>query len=94
MGIHEPTRYSQARMNMIQSRNLTTCTYNEATEAKIAAAVRGEYFPEFETYCILDDLDVVARTLRVSTHFYPKGNPITQPISQNLTGFQQRDCVT
>lgn len=38
----------QVWMDMIQSRNLTSHTYDEATAAKIAAAIRGEYFPEFE----------------------------------------------
>ena len=35
-------------MQMIESRNLTTHTYNEATAAKIISAVTGLYFAEFE----------------------------------------------
>lgn len=38
----------QVWMDMIQSRNLTSHTYNEATAAQIAAAIRSNYFPEFE----------------------------------------------
>ncbi|MBK8906272.1 MAG: nucleotidyltransferase substrate binding protein [Anaerolineaceae bacterium] len=38
----------QVWMDMIQSRNLTSHTYNEATAAQIAAAILGDYFPEFE----------------------------------------------
>ncbi|NOZ51414.1 MAG: nucleotidyltransferase [Chloroflexi bacterium] len=35
-------------MNMIQSRNLTSHTYDEATAAQIAAAIRSTYFAAFE----------------------------------------------
>ena len=35
-------------MEMIQSRNLTTQTYNEATAAQIVAAILGAYFAEFQ----------------------------------------------
>jgi nucleotidyltransferase substrate binding protein (TIGR01987 family) len=35
-------------MNMIQSRNLTSHTYDEATAAQIASAIRTAYFSEFE----------------------------------------------
>ena len=38
----------QAWMDMIQSRNLTSHTYNEATAAQISAAIRNDYLPEFE----------------------------------------------
>ena len=38
----------QAWMDMIQSRNLTSHTYDEATAAQIATAIRSDYFPEFE----------------------------------------------
>lgn len=38
----------QAWMDMIQSRNLTSHTYDEATAAQIADAIRSAYFPEFE----------------------------------------------
>lgn len=38
----------QTWMNMIQSRNLTSHTYDEATAAKISAAIRSNYFQEFE----------------------------------------------
>ena len=38
----------QTWMNMIQSRNLTSHTYDEATAAKISSAIRGSYFQEFE----------------------------------------------
>ncbi len=34
---------------MIQSRNLTTQTYNEATAAQIVAAILDAYFAEFQT---------------------------------------------
>jgi nucleotidyltransferase substrate binding protein (TIGR01987 family) len=37
----------EAWMDMIQSRNLTTHTYNEATAAKIASAVQSRYIHEF-----------------------------------------------
>ena len=33
---------------MIQSRNLTTHTYNEATAAQIVAAILDRYFTEFQ----------------------------------------------
>lgn len=36
-------------MEMIQSRNLTTQTYNEATAAQIVAAILDAYFAEFQT---------------------------------------------
>lgn len=35
-------------MDMIQSRNLTSHTYDEATAAQISSAIRGAYFKEFE----------------------------------------------
>lgn len=35
-------------MEMIQSRNLTTHTYNEATAAQIVAAILDKYFVEFQ----------------------------------------------
>lgn len=35
-------------MNMIQSRNLSSHTYDEATAAQIASAVRDIYLAEFE----------------------------------------------
>ena len=35
-------------MEMIQSRNLTTHTYNEATAAQIVAAILDRYFVEFQ----------------------------------------------
>ena len=35
-------------MNMIQSRNLTSHTYDEATAAQIASAIITTYFSEFE----------------------------------------------
>jgi nucleotidyltransferase substrate binding protein (TIGR01987 family) len=38
----------QVWMDMIQSRNLTSHTYNEETAAQIAAAIRSDYFSEFE----------------------------------------------
>lgn len=38
----------QIWMDMIQSRNLTSHTYNEETAAQISAAILGEYFPELE----------------------------------------------
>ncbi len=38
----------QVWMDMIQSRNLTSHTYNEATAAQIAIAILGDYFPQFE----------------------------------------------
>ena len=39
----------QVWMDMIQSRNLTSHTYNEATAAQIAAAILNDYFLEFES---------------------------------------------
>jgi nucleotidyltransferase substrate binding protein (TIGR01987 family) len=38
----------EAWMAMIQSRNLTSHTYDEATAAAIASAIRNTYFTEFE----------------------------------------------
>jgi len=38
----------EAWMNMIQSRNLTSHTYDEATATQIASAIRNSYFAEFE----------------------------------------------
>lgn len=38
----------QTWMEMIQSRNLTTHTYNEATAAQIVAAILDRYFTEFQ----------------------------------------------
>ncbi len=38
----------EAWMDMIQSRNLTSHTYEEATAAKIVSAIRATYFAEFE----------------------------------------------
>ena len=38
----------EAWMDMIQSRNLTSHTYDEATAAHIVAAIRNTYFAEFE----------------------------------------------
>ncbi|MCO6453335.1 MAG: nucleotidyltransferase substrate binding protein [Caldilineales bacterium] len=35
-------------MEMIQSRNLTSHTYDETTAAQIASAIRNSYFAEFE----------------------------------------------
>jgi nucleotidyltransferase substrate binding protein (TIGR01987 family) len=47
----------EAWMDMIQSRNLTTHPYDEATAAQIISAIRGKYFAEFETLRVkLDDL--------------------------------------
>lgn len=44
-------------MGMIQSRNLTSHTYDEATAAQIAAAIREAYFAEFEALRVkLDEL--------------------------------------
>jgi len=40
----------EAWMHMIESRNLTTHTYNEATAAKIVSAVIGVYFAEFQSF--------------------------------------------
>ena len=38
----------EAWMDMIQSRNLTSHTYDEATAAQIASAIRNTYFAEFD----------------------------------------------
>ena len=38
----------EAWMDMIQSRNLTSHTYDEATAAQIVSAIRNTYFAEFE----------------------------------------------
>ncbi len=38
----------EAWMDMIKSRNLTSHTYEEATAAEIASAIRATYFVEFE----------------------------------------------
>ena len=38
----------EAWMDMIQSRNLTSHTYDEATAARIVSAIRKAYFVEFE----------------------------------------------
>jgi nucleotidyltransferase substrate binding protein (TIGR01987 family) len=38
----------EAWMNMIQSRNLTSHTYDEATAAAIVSAIRSNYFIEFD----------------------------------------------
>jgi len=35
-------------MNMIQSRNLTSHAYDEATAIQIVSAIRKSYFAEFE----------------------------------------------
>lgn len=35
-------------MEIIQSRNLTTHTYNEATAAQIVAAILDKYYVEFQ----------------------------------------------
>lgn len=44
-------------MGMIQSRNLTSHAYDEATAAQIAAAIREAYFAEFEALRVkLDEL--------------------------------------
>jgi nucleotidyltransferase substrate binding protein (TIGR01987 family) len=40
----------EAWMDMINSRNLTSHTYNEATAAKIVSAIRHTYFSEFEAF--------------------------------------------
>jgi nucleotidyltransferase substrate binding protein (TIGR01987 family) len=39
----------EAWMDMIQSRNLTSHTYEEATATQIASAIRNTYFAEFDT---------------------------------------------
>ncbi|MBI5586226.1 MAG: nucleotidyltransferase substrate binding protein [Deltaproteobacteria bacterium] len=47
----------EAWMDMIQSRNLTTHTYDEAIAAQIVSAIRGIYFTEFEALRIkLDEM--------------------------------------
>ncbi|MBI3170221.1 MAG: nucleotidyltransferase substrate binding protein [Chloroflexi bacterium] len=47
----------EAWMNMIQSRNLTSHTYDEATAAQIVSAIRVAYYEEFEALRIkLDGL--------------------------------------
>ena len=46
-------------MAMIQSRNLTSHTYDEATAAKIASAIRNSYYVEFET--LQEKLDELKR---------------------------------
>jgi len=47
----------EAWMNMIQSRNLTSHTYDEAIAAEIASAIRATYFAEFEALRMkLEDL--------------------------------------
>ena len=47
----------EAWMDMIQSRNLTTHTYDEATAAQIISAIRSTYFAEFEALRVkLDEL--------------------------------------
>ncbi|MGZ9164741.1 MAG: nucleotidyltransferase substrate binding protein [Anaerolineales bacterium] len=47
----------EAWMNMIQSRNLTSHTYDETIAAEIASAIRATYFAEFEALRIkLEDL--------------------------------------
>jgi len=47
----------EAWMDMIQSRNLTTHTYDEATAAQIISAVRSTYFAEFEALRVkLDEM--------------------------------------
>jgi len=38
----------EAWMDMIKSRNLTSHTYEEATDAEIVSAIRATYFVEFE----------------------------------------------
>lgn len=44
-------------MGMINSRNLTSYTYDEATAAQIVAAIRQDYFAEFEALRVkLDEL--------------------------------------
>ena len=51
----------EAWMDMIQSRNLTSHTYDEATAAQIASAIRDTYFAEFEALRIkLDELKTEA----------------------------------
>jgi nucleotidyltransferase substrate binding protein (TIGR01987 family) len=46
-----------AWMDMVMSRNLTSHTYDEATAAKIASAIRNTYFAAFEALQVkLDEL--------------------------------------
>ena len=40
----------EAWMDMINSRNLTSHTYNESTAAQIASAILEVYFPEFSAF--------------------------------------------
>jgi nucleotidyltransferase substrate binding protein (TIGR01987 family) len=48
----------EAWMDMIQSRNLTSHTYDEATAAQIISAIRNTYFAEFEALRVkLDKLN-------------------------------------
>lgn len=49
----------EAWMDMVQSRNLTSHTYDEATAAKIVSAIRTSYFAEFEGLKI--KLDILKR---------------------------------
>ena len=47
----------EAWMDMVESRNLTTHTYDEATAAQIISAIRNTYFAEFEALRVkLDEL--------------------------------------
>lgn len=47
----------KAWMEMIESRNLTSHTYDEATASQIVSAIRNAYFAEFDTFRIkLDKL--------------------------------------
>ena len=47
----------EAWMDMVESRNLTTHTYDEATAAQIISAIRHTYFAEFEALRVkLDEL--------------------------------------
>jgi len=51
----------EAWMDMFQSRNLTSHTYDEATAAQIVSAIRDTYFAEFEALRIkLDELKTEA----------------------------------
>ncbi len=53
----ELIKNGQAWMDMIQSRNLTSHTYDEATAAQIVSAIRNAYFAEFVALrTILDNL--------------------------------------
>ncbi|GAB4447463.1 MAG: nucleotidyltransferase substrate binding protein [Anaerolineales bacterium] len=50
-------------MNMIQSRNLTSHTYEETTAKEIVSAIRKTYFVEFETLRVkLEELKKEAET--------------------------------